>query len=152
MIAEVPNTSAEEVAAAAIRGRRAQPAWEALGFEGRADVMYALRYWVVQNRERMLDAIVAENGKTREDAMLAEVWYLCDSLGFWAKNAREVPGRRAHQDALAAPDRQEGHGPLPAARRGRRDRPVELPAHQRLRRRDPGADGRQRRRATSRAR
>ena len=87
VIAEVPNASAEEVAAAAIRGRRAQPAWEAAGFSARADVLYGLRYWVVQNRERILDAIVAENGKTREDAMLAEILYLCDSLGFWAKNA-----------------------------------------------------------------
>ena len=29
----------------------------------------------------------AENGKTREDALLAELYYLADSLGFWAKRA-----------------------------------------------------------------
>src|SRR5689334_6826065 len=73
LIAEVPSTSAEDVAAAAIRGRRAQPAWEAAGYKARGDVMYALRYWVMQNRDRILDAIVSENGKTREDAMLAEI-------------------------------------------------------------------------------
>jgi acyl-CoA reductase-like NAD-dependent aldehyde dehydrogenase len=89
LIAEFPNTSAEEVAAAAIRGRRVQPAWHAAGFAARADVLYSLRYWVIQNRERILDAIVAENGKTREDALLAEIWYLCDALGFWAKNAQK---------------------------------------------------------------
>jgi acyl-CoA reductase-like NAD-dependent aldehyde dehydrogenase len=103
LIAGVPNTSDPEVAAAAIRGRRAQPAWEAIGFKARADVMYALRYWVMQNRERILDAIVAENGKTREDAMLAEVWYLCDSLGFWAKNAEKYladEGIKTHSPLL----------------------------------------------------
>jgi acyl-CoA reductase-like NAD-dependent aldehyde dehydrogenase len=102
VIAEVPNTSAKEVAAAAIRGRRAQPAWEAAGFAARADVLYALRYWVIQNRERILDAIVSENGKTREDAMLAEIWYLCDALGFWAKNAEKY----------LADERVRTHSPL----------------------------------------
>ena len=47
--------------------------------------MYRLRRWVVVNRERLVDPVVAENGKTREDALLAELYYLCDSLGFWAK-------------------------------------------------------------------
>ncbi len=117
LIAEVPNTSAEDVAAAAARGRRAQPAWEAAGYKARADVMYALRYWVMQNRERILDAIVAENGKTREDAMLAEVWYLCDSLGFWAKNAEKY----------LADERVKTHSPLLIGKKVKvRYRPHEL--------------------------
>ena len=37
----------------------------------------------------MLDVLVKENGKTREDALLAEMFYVCDALGFWAKNARK---------------------------------------------------------------
>ena len=32
---------------------------------------------------------MSENGKTREDALLAEMFYVCDALGFWAKNARK---------------------------------------------------------------
>ena len=51
--------------------------------------MYALRHWIVQNRDRVLDVLVKENGKTREDALLAEIFYVCDALGFWAKNARK---------------------------------------------------------------
>src|SRR3954469_15348445 len=117
LIAEVPNTSAAEVAAAAIRGRRAQPAWEAAGFQARGDVLRELRYWVMQNRERILDAIVSENGKTREDAMLAEVWYLCDSLGFWAKNAEKY----------LADERVKTHSPLLIGKKVKvRYRPHEL--------------------------
>src|SRR4029450_185415 len=33
------------------------------------------------------DLVVKENGKTREDALLAELFYVCDALGFWAKQA-----------------------------------------------------------------
>ena len=49
--------------------------------------MYELRHWLVENRDRVLDVLVKENGKTREDALLAEMFYVCDALGFWAKNA-----------------------------------------------------------------
>ena len=49
--------------------------------------MLDLRHWFVQNRDRVIDLLVKENGKTREDALLAELFYVCDALGFWAKKA-----------------------------------------------------------------
>src|SRR4029453_4657133 len=70
IIGHVEDMSAAKVEAIVARARLAQPGWEALGFKGRADVMYELRHWIVQNRERLIDIVVAENGKTREDAML----------------------------------------------------------------------------------
>src|SRR4029079_1721919 len=87
VIGNVDDMRPEQVEALVERARRAQPSWEALGFEGRAEVMYELRRWFVQNRERVVDLVVKENGKTREDALLAELFYVCDALGFWAKNA-----------------------------------------------------------------
>ena len=89
IIAYVEDMSQSQVAALVERARHAQPGWEQLGFEGRGEVMYELRRWLVQNRDRMIDTIIKENGKTREDALLAELWYVCDSLGFWAKNAKK---------------------------------------------------------------
>jgi acyl-CoA reductase-like NAD-dependent aldehyde dehydrogenase len=103
IIGYVDNMDAAEVEALAARARRAQPGWEALGFDGRADVMYGLRHWLIKNRERVIQTVVRENGKTREDAMLAELWYVCDSLGFWAKNARKYLAEervRAHSPIL----------------------------------------------------
>jgi acyl-CoA reductase-like NAD-dependent aldehyde dehydrogenase len=39
VITTVPAMSAEEVKALAARGRKAQPEWEAMGFDGRAKVL-----------------------------------------------------------------------------------------------------------------
>jgi acyl-CoA reductase-like NAD-dependent aldehyde dehydrogenase len=41
----------------------------------------------VDNRERVARTIIEETGKTREDAMLAEVMFIADSFGYWAKSA-----------------------------------------------------------------
>ena len=58
VISSVPILSAEDVRALAERGRAAQPAWEALGFEGRARILRRAQKWVVDNRDR-LDHIAA---------------------------------------------------------------------------------------------
>jgi acyl-CoA reductase-like NAD-dependent aldehyde dehydrogenase len=84
-IASVPDMDSGQVKGLVDRARTAQPAWEALGFDGRAEVMYELRRWVVENRERLAGTISEENGKPTDEAMLTEIFYLCDSLGFWAK-------------------------------------------------------------------
>jgi acyl-CoA reductase-like NAD-dependent aldehyde dehydrogenase len=86
-IGHVPDLSAAEVAALAKRARTAQPGWEALGFDGRAEVFREMRRWFVENRQRVVQTIVAETGKTREDAQTTELFLILDSLGFWAKKA-----------------------------------------------------------------
>src|SRR3954453_4161166 len=86
-IANVPDLSAEQVADLAKRARIAQPGWDALGFDGRAEVFREMRRWLVQNRERVVQTIVDETGKAREDAQTTELFLILDSLGFWAKKA-----------------------------------------------------------------
>ena len=44
---------------------------------------------MLDNAERFLDTLVVETGKTREDAVLAELGYAAGAFGFWAKNARK---------------------------------------------------------------
>ena len=85
----IPAISPADVPALVARARAAQPAWEALGFEGRAQVLRRAQKWVLDNQERVVDTIVSETGKTREDAMVAEVNYAAISFGFWAKKAGE---------------------------------------------------------------
>ena len=89
VVGEVPVLSADEVRALAERGRAAQPAWEALGFEGRARVLRRAQKWVLDNQQRVIDTIVSETGKTHEDALLAEIGYVGNAFGFWAKNAAD---------------------------------------------------------------
>ena len=89
VIGTVPNRSADEVAEIVARARAAQPAWDALGFAGRARILRRAQKWVVDNSERLIETIVSETGKTYEDAQLAEISYVANSFGFWAKHAPE---------------------------------------------------------------
>src|SRR3954447_8091776 len=50
-------------------------------------VLYRARKWLVDNRQRVARTIVEETGKTYEDALLAEVLFIADSFGYWAKSA-----------------------------------------------------------------
>ena len=69
--------------------RAAQPAWEALGFDGRARVMRRAQKWLIDNSERVIETIVSETGKSWEDAQVAEISYGAAAFGFWAKNAAD---------------------------------------------------------------
>src|SRR3954469_19225907 len=89
VIGSVPNRSAKEVEEIVARGRAAQPAWEALGYEGRARVLLRAQKWVLDNADRIIETIVSETGKTYEDAQLAEISYAASAFGFWAKMAPE---------------------------------------------------------------
>ncbi|MHB8490666.1 MAG: aldehyde dehydrogenase family protein [Solirubrobacteraceae bacterium] len=83
----VRDIGASELQGMAKRGREAQPAWEALGFEGRAQVLRRAQKWTMDNAERIISTIVAETGKTYEDAQLAELLYAANAFGFWARKA-----------------------------------------------------------------
>ena len=86
-IAHVPDLGAEQVAELAQKARDAQPGWNALGFEGRGRVMLAMRKWLIDNRDRMIQTVIEETGKTVEDAQNLELFYTADSLNFWGKKA-----------------------------------------------------------------
>jgi acyl-CoA reductase-like NAD-dependent aldehyde dehydrogenase len=108
LVRRLPVTSPDQVAAMAARARAVQPAWEALGYEGRGRVLRRMRKWLVDNTERVVETIMSETGKTYEDASVAEIAYGAGALGFWARNAPKyladekvrpknlfIPGRRA---------------------------------------------------------
>src|SRR5205085_5833644 len=84
-VGHVPDMDSAQVRELVARSRAAQSAWDTLGFEGRARVMYVMRKWMVDNRERIARTVMEDTGKTREDAQLADVFTVADALGFWAK-------------------------------------------------------------------
>jgi acyl-CoA reductase-like NAD-dependent aldehyde dehydrogenase len=86
-IASVRVVAPDQVAELAARARRAQPGWEALGFEGRGAVLKRCQRWISDNSGRVIETIVSETGKTYEDALLAEVAYAEGAFAFWVKNA-----------------------------------------------------------------
>lgn len=87
IIGTVPRRTADDVRAAVARARAAQPGWAALGFDGRAAVLRHAQRWLPDHAEKVIDTIVGETGKTRDDAQIAELAYGAAALGFWARNA-----------------------------------------------------------------
>jgi acyl-CoA reductase-like NAD-dependent aldehyde dehydrogenase len=86
-IAQVPELTRDEVERLAVRGRAAQPAWEALGVRRRAEVLRRAQRLLLDHADRVLDTVVAETGKAREDALYGEVVYTVHALDFWRRNA-----------------------------------------------------------------
>jgi acyl-CoA reductase-like NAD-dependent aldehyde dehydrogenase len=89
-IASVPAFSVADVAGVVARARAAQPAWEALGFEGRGAILWRAQKWLLDNSDRVSRTIVSETGKAYEDALIGEVAYAGGAFGFWAKNAPKL--------------------------------------------------------------
>ncbi|KRC53225.1 succinate-semialdehyde dehydrogenase [Nocardioides sp. Root79] len=87
VIDRVPSRTPDEVARAAAAARAAQPAWEQLGFEGRARVLRRMQRWIVAHTDEIVSTICAETGKAYEDALLAEISYGAAAFGFWAESA-----------------------------------------------------------------
>ncbi len=87
LLTHVELTPPAAVAAAVARARAAQPAWEAVGFAERCQVLRRAQKWLVDNRQRVVDTLVSETGKAHEDALLVEIGYAAGALGFWAKRA-----------------------------------------------------------------
>jgi acyl-CoA reductase-like NAD-dependent aldehyde dehydrogenase len=85
IVATVPLLRAGELEAMAARARQAQPQWAAVGFEARGRVLRRAQKWMLDHAERVLNTVVAESGKTHEDAQLADLGYTVTALGFWAK-------------------------------------------------------------------
>src|SRR6478672_2852935 len=107
IIGHVPDMDAAAVKRMVEIARAAQPAWAEMGFEARAKVFYRARKWLVDKRERVARTIVEETGKTHEDAMLAEVLFIADSFGFWAKSAPK----------LLADEKVKSHSPFMLGRK-----------------------------------
>jgi acyl-CoA reductase-like NAD-dependent aldehyde dehydrogenase len=92
------------------RARAAQPAWDALGFEGRGEILLRTRAWLTAHADEVVATIVAETGKTYEDALLGEVAYAARACRFWAERApgylaaeRIGGGRRRRLEVRRAP-------------------------------------------------
>ncbi len=87
VIATLPDLGADAIRELAAKGRAAQPAWEAMGFAGRAKVMLRMQKWMGDNAERVLQTVISETGKVYEDAQIADWSYTLNAFGFWANNA-----------------------------------------------------------------
>jgi acyl-CoA reductase-like NAD-dependent aldehyde dehydrogenase len=116
-IARVGIDSPDSVAATVARVRDNQPAWEALGIEGRYEWLSRLRDWLLDNQGRVLDTMQAETGKVRADAS-AEIPYIADLINFYGARAAKFTADetvRPHTALLAARKLRVQYRPHPVA-------------------------------------
>ncbi|HEV2530732.1 bifunctional proline dehydrogenase/L-glutamate gamma-semialdehyde dehydrogenase PutA [Phenylobacterium sp.] len=77
------NASSDQVDAAYVAARAAQPGWEALGGEGRAPILRAMADALEAHRERLVAICAREAGKTLSDGV-AEVREAADFCRYYA--------------------------------------------------------------------
>lgn len=89
-IGEIEVHTAEEVRERVEAARRAQPAWEAVGFPRRAEIMRRALSILLSQQDRFIDVITRETGRSRMETVLMELFPACDSLAYYAKNAEKL--------------------------------------------------------------
>jgi acyl-CoA reductase-like NAD-dependent aldehyde dehydrogenase len=106
----------QDVLAAAGRLRAAQPAWEALGVDGRALWLGRWRDWLLDNQDRLTQLIRDETGKALGDASI-EVPTTVQTINYFTENA----------EAFLADERPKPHTlPFVTKRLRLRRRPYQL--------------------------
>lgn len=79
-LGEVAVVSAAEVKDRVAAARRAQEAWRTTSFAERRQVLGYILDHVLEHADELATTIVRDAGKTRENAMLGEVWPVCEKL------------------------------------------------------------------------
>jgi betaine-aldehyde dehydrogenase len=91
VLADLGVDGPDRVATAAASLRAAQPAWETLGLEQRSRWLAAMRDWLLDNTERIVDIMEAEAGKVRAEAAL-ELGWVCDIINNYSRRGPELLG------------------------------------------------------------
>jgi len=86
----VPVADAREVKEAVDAARRAQPAWEALGFARRRDLLLRFQKELAKAKDEVADLLVRETGKPRLEAFTTEIFTIADLTGYYARRAEEM--------------------------------------------------------------
>ncbi len=81
--------SPADVDAAVARGRAAQPAWAKTSFAERRRVLKAILDYTVNSKDEICAEVQRASGKTRENALLGEIWPVCEKLRWTIKNGEK---------------------------------------------------------------
>jgi len=89
LVAELPTSTPADVAAAAVRARRAQVAWTDRPIAERQKVLLDFHDAVLDRRDALADLLQYEGGKARL-AAIEEVLHLALTARYYARTARQV--------------------------------------------------------------
>lgn len=81
----VPVDDEATVFAAVARAREAQEAWGAASFAQRCRVLRGLSDRLVDQADELVELVVRDSGKTRENALMGEIWPVCEKIRWTIK-------------------------------------------------------------------
>ena len=140
-----PSSAPTRCGRSSPRPARRSPAGRSSGSRGAPRSCSRRARWLVANAERVVDDdLRRDRPPGRRDPVRRALLRARGARVLGQAGAR-LPRRRGDRVGVAVRARPPDGGPLRAARRRRRDRPLELPAQQLVRRLHPGARRRQRR-------
>ncbi len=88
-IGEFEAASPSEVRAAVDRARRVQREWATRSFEERAEVLWRLVDAFVERQDEIVELVMQETGKARNEAISMEVMAPCMQISHYAKRSRK---------------------------------------------------------------
>lgn len=94
-LGRVTLTSPEDVRAMVERAKEAQVRWAALSVKERARHLLTMREKLVENADRLVDVLVRECGKPRQEALLHEVTLLANVITYYARRAPSLLAQKS---------------------------------------------------------
>lgn len=101
LLGEIPVDGPSEVEAAVARARAAQREWRSTSFEQRREVLRRLMAYTVDHKDDICRTIQRDSGKTRENALLGEIWTTCEKFRWMiSKGERHLRPERVSSGLL----------------------------------------------------
>jgi acyl-CoA reductase-like NAD-dependent aldehyde dehydrogenase len=94
IIGKTPENTVEDLERAVALAKAAQREWARFSFPDRAQCLFAIRDYIVENADKISEVISRDSGKTKMDALSTEVLSASLAITFYAKNAKKILKRR----------------------------------------------------------
>ena len=88
-LGEVRIDSPEDVDCAVARAKNAQKTWRKTSFGERRNVLRQLLAYTVENKDEICLTVQRDSGKTRENALIGEIWPTCEKFRWVIKNGEK---------------------------------------------------------------
>jgi acyl-CoA reductase-like NAD-dependent aldehyde dehydrogenase len=88
-LGEIVVDSPADVDAAVARAKAAQRHWRQSSFDERREILRRLMAYTVEHKDEICLAIQRDSGKTRENALLGEIWTTCEKFRWMIKNGEK---------------------------------------------------------------
>jgi len=89
-LGDVQVASSEQIADAMTRARAAQARWASTALESRCAQVLMLRDAIVDRADELIELLVRECGKPRQEALVHEVMVVADLASYYAKRAPKI--------------------------------------------------------------